>query len=81
MVWHQPQGIHSRFQWIPEDWKGTHPNGTVTDPVGPSSGSRRVYRGGGWGSGSRHCWSVYRGYVEPDGRGNDLGFRLLRVVQ
>jgi formylglycine-generating enzyme required for sulfatase activity len=49
-----------------------------TDPVGASSGSYRVGRGGGWISAAGLARSAYRSYYNPDYRGGFLGFRLLR---
>ncbi|MEO0414951.1 MAG: SUMF1/EgtB/PvdO family nonheme iron enzyme [Verrucomicrobiota bacterium] len=46
------------------------------DPQGPSDGSNRVLRGGGWSSFDHFCRSAYRIGITPDYRGNDLGFRL-----
>jgi len=65
------------WEWC-EDWHGDYPSGSVTDPAGPSSGSDRVLRGGGWGDGARYCRSAFRGRVGPGDRGGDLGFRLAR---
>jgi len=35
------------WEWC-QDWHGKYPSGSVTDPTGPTSGSRRVLRGGSW---------------------------------
>jgi formylglycine-generating enzyme required for sulfatase activity len=56
------------------DWYGTYP-GTVTDPKGASSGSDRVFRGGGWGRGAGSCRSAGRGSGDPDPRDGSIGFR------
>ena len=45
-----------------------------------SSGSYRVYRGGGWGSSAEGCRSAYRGYVGPGYGSNYLGLRIARVL-
>ena len=52
----------------------------LVDPAGPASGSDRVIRGGGWGSGAGYCRSAYRGRAVPGYRYADLGFRLVREV-
>jgi len=62
------------------DWYGTYP-GTVTDPVGPSSGSYRVGRGGSWFRSARNCRSANRGYATPSDSGNNLGFRAALAPQ
>lgn len=73
--------IHGNvWEWV-EDWKGSYPSGTVTDPAGPSSGSGRVNRGGSWRGTARICRSAYRISVLPSSRDDNLGFRLLRVAQ
>jgi len=68
------------WEWV-QDWFGTYPSGTVADPAGPTSGSGRVYRGGGWRYGVRLCRSAHRGDVAPGNRYDDLGVRLLRVAE
>ncbi len=64
------------FEWC-ADWCGTYPAGDLSDPIGPASGSDRVFRGGSWGSVSRYCRSAYRGRYAPGRRYDDLGFRVL----
>ena len=66
------------WEWV-GDWYGEYSGGTVTDPVGPSSGSNRVYRGGSWYYFARDCRSALRSRYSPDGRIDGLGFRLLRT--
>ena len=74
-------GLHDMlgnvWEWV-GDWKGDYPGGTVTDPVGRSSGSDRVARGGSWNDGAGYCRSASRGGVSPGIRFLILGFRLLR---
>ncbi|MBN2299010.1 MAG: formylglycine-generating enzyme family protein, partial [Deltaproteobacteria bacterium] len=66
------------WEWC-SDWKGEYPSGSVTDPQGPSSGSPRVKRGGGWVNFARYCRSAYRSDVTPSDRDNALGLRLSRT--
>ena len=61
-----------------EDWYGDYPGGTVTDPVGPPSGSLRVGRGGSWDGLAWFCSSAHRGRGPSGVRHDHLGFRLLR---
>ena len=49
---------------------------TVTDPKGPSDGSYRVARGGGWYHDPIWCRVAFRGYAIPGSRNNSVGFRL-----
>jgi formylglycine-generating enzyme required for sulfatase activity len=59
------------------DWSGDLvPN--VKDPKGPSSGSARVWKGGGW-MGAVFCLEPsYRGSLAANGKGPDQGFRVCR---
>ena len=66
------------------DWQGNL-SGGVTDPVGSSSGSNRVMRGGGWYDASRCCTSSFRLGCSPSypitSYGSDCnGFRLVRTL-
>ncbi len=58
------------------DWYGSYSSTSVTNPTGPTSGSYRVHRGGGWGSGAVYCRVSYRYGNAPSNRYGDLGFRL-----
>ena len=66
------------WEWT-ADWYAAYSASQVTDPVGPSSGSVRVLRGGGWHDTAQDCRSANRSNGAPDGRDSDLGFRLLRT--
>lgn len=70
------------------DWYGTIT--TNTPSTGASSGSRRVARGGSWTNSAGDCTVQSRYYynpfnrysiVEPSGRLNGIGFRLVRSAQ
>lgn len=65
------------WEWC-QDWHGDYPSGSVTDPTGPVSGSRRVYRGGSWLNVAWFCRSADRDGDAPANRSHYLGFRVLR---
>ena len=65
------------WEWV-QDWKASYSSGSSTDPSGPSSGSVRVFRGGGWNDPARYCRSASRGWGDPGFRSIYLGFRLAR---
>ena len=67
-------------EWC-SDWYGDYGSAAQTDPTGPSSGSYRVSRGGGWGSSAQDCRVSHRSVVTPSLRGKGLGFRLVCVPQ
>jgi len=60
------------------DWYGDYPSGAQTDPVGASSGSNRVWRGGSWNQSAQYVRSALRINLSPTLRINILGFRVLR---
>jgi len=67
------------WEWC-ADWLGDYPGGAVTDPVGASSSSRRVRRGGGWGDLAGHCRSANRCNFDPSFRfSHYVGVRLSLV--
>ena len=59
-----------------EDYKNAPDDGRVRES---DEGSRRVFRGGSWGSSAELCRCSYRGGYHPDYRYDDLGFRVVLV--
>ena len=62
------------WEWC-SDWKANYPNGPLTDPMGPASGSSRVLRGGSWNNPGTFLRSAQRNLYSPGSRINTLGFR------
>ena len=68
---HEVHGNVWEWCW---DWLGEYP-GSVTDPSGPTTGLKRVRRGGSWNAFSHYCRSANRFYDAPDIRYGSLGLR------
>jgi formylglycine-generating enzyme required for sulfatase activity len=60
--------------WFSETYYGISP---VLNPTGPSVGTLRVVRGGGWLSDAYYCRLNSRAYSRPNIRRSDLGFRVV----
>jgi formylglycine-generating enzyme required for sulfatase activity len=70
--------IHGNvWEWV-QDWYGPYPADPVSDPAGPSSGTARAYRGGGWYNTLRYLRSASRYSAVPSSRSYYLGFRVAR---
>jgi len=67
------------WEWC-RDWHGPYTPRAQTDPGGPAFGSRRVLRGGSWGSPADCCRSSDRQCWPPSERGNVFGFRVARSI-
>ena len=57
------------------DWYGAYSSGSQPDPRGPTSGSYRLLRGGGWHSYAFNCRTADRGSNYPTGSIYGIGFR------
>ncbi len=66
------------WEWC-GDWYGKsyYSNSPSSDPKGPSTGSRRVLRGGGWNYRAGGCRVSNRHYGTPVSRYDYFGFRLV----
>ena len=62
-------------EWC-QDWYGFYLSSSQTNPIGATSGSIRVDRGGCWYAFARFCRSSCRSYCVPDGRFGYIGLRL-----
>ena len=64
------------WEWC-QDWCGIYSSDAQINPVGPSTGSLRVFRGSSWHSyDAWHCRVSIRGGYDPTSRCNDFGLRL-----
>jgi len=63
------------------DWYGNYSSASQTDPMGASSGTYRVGRGGSISSDASTMRSARRFSEVPSFRRNDIGFRLARNIQ
>ena len=62
-------------EWC-SDWKGPYSEATQSNPKGPSSGTERICRGGGWSDVAWRCRTSSRSSHAPSYKASDLGFRL-----
>lgn len=60
------------------DYYGAYDVSAAEDPTGPSSGTRHVYRGGGWNDFAKNMRSAYRAAGPEDMHSYNLGLRLVR---
>jgi formylglycine-generating enzyme required for sulfatase activity len=67
------------YEWC-WDLYGAYTSGAKFDPIGASSGSDRVFRGGSWINTAQGLRSAYRYSNGPSSRIRDLGFRVLRPL-
>ena len=70
--------IHGNVNEWCWDLYGAYDLTDTTDPTGAESGTRRVYRGGGWNDFGKNLRSAYRAAGELDMVSFNLGIRLVR---
>ena len=63
------------WEWC-QDWYGSYPTTIVTDPMGATSGTSRLLRGGSWIIHARYCRSANRSSLTPVNRFKLYGARL-----
>lgn len=60
------------------DYYGTFPTGANIDYRGSTTGTKRIMRGGSWGSPSSFCFMTFRDLDDPFYQGGAVGFRVVR---
>lgn len=65
------------WEWC-QDWQGPYGVSHITDPLGPSEGTIRVLRGGGWRYSAVNVRAACRDASAPSFRASNGGFRLSR---
>lgn len=66
-------------EWV-WDYYGKYGAEAQTDPTGPETGTRRVYRGGGWNDFAKNLRSAYRAAMPQENSNYNIGLRLVRNV-
>jgi hypothetical protein len=69
---------HAVGQLLPNAFRLYDTHGNVWEWTSTVRSHDRIFRGGGWGVGAQSVRSAVRGFFAPQGRYNDLGFRLVR---
>ena len=66
------------YEWTNDWYRASLGSSAVSDPVGPSSGTERVFRGGAWYYNAEHARSANRERFLPTKRFTFVGFRCVR---
>ncbi|HEX4959637.1 MAG TPA: SUMF1/EgtB/PvdO family nonheme iron enzyme [Thermoanaerobaculia bacterium] len=67
-------------EWV-ADWYAPYDGTRQVDPTGPTSGTKRVRRGGSYAIKAEHCGVAKRNRSAPDYKKDDIGFRIIRDVE
>ena len=68
------------YEWVWDRYQSSYQSSSSVDPVGPQSGSNRVFRGGGWGGTPRYVRVAVRFSFAPSDRDFSVGLRLSRSI-
>ncbi len=74
-----PNGLFDMYGNVGEwcfDFYGAYPTAREVNPTGAESGTRRVYRGGGWNDFGKNLRSAYRAAMQQDSGAYNVGLRL-----
>ena len=65
------------YEWCLDWFDLNNETASKADPVGSTTGSYRMIRGGSWGDDAPYCRSAYRSAYYPSGSSYYFGFRVL----
>jgi formylglycine-generating enzyme required for sulfatase activity len=68
------------WEWVWDRYQGNYEALPSTDPIGPSTGARRVLRGGSWSDSAAVVRVAQRSYEAPPNGIFHLGFRIVRSI-
>ena len=69
-------------EWVQDRYdKEYYSNSPDKDPQGPTTGRKRVVRGGAWINQAYSCRSAARGYYSADYTDSDFGFRIVKAIE
>ena len=68
------------WEWVQDYWREHYEEGIALDPTGPETGSFRVSRGGSWYEIATFLRSSLRISGASTDAGNNIGFRLTRII-
>lgn len=67
-------------EWV-SDYHGNYTGSNLTDPTGATFGTERVVRGGGFYDNATDLRSAARGHESPTREAEDIGFRIVKILE